>query len=91
MKLLYCPRCLDIVRLMRHERTCECGAVSGRYIDNSNAEYAGGAMPIGLANGDVEEAGRRFFHRGKVTSIRCWVEGPTTAPTWRKRQEDNDG
>ena len=51
MKLLYCEKCQDVVRLIEKERTCRCGLSGGRYIDDLNAEYWGdSAYPIGFAN-----------------------------------------
>lgn len=49
MKLLFCPKCADIIALRRELRTCHCGEASGRYIDNLNAEISGG-VPLGIDN-----------------------------------------
>jgi len=53
MKLLLCLSCQDIIRLPinRKERSCQCGKVKGRYLDQLNAEYSGeSAYPIGFNN-----------------------------------------
>lgn len=41
MKLLYCEHCHDIFALsIRQLRSCECGRVKGRYIDDQQAEVS---------------------------------------------------
>ena len=50
MKLLFCPNCEDIVKLNMRTRFCLCGNVSGRYLDNRLAVYAGDAVPLGIDN-----------------------------------------
>jgi len=49
MKLLYCPKCHDLFKLMNFERQCMCGHSRGKYIDEINSEYVGG-IPIGADN-----------------------------------------
>ena len=49
MKLLYCPKCNDVIRLIETSRQCQCGKVSGHYVDNLNAVYFGG-VPLGFNN-----------------------------------------
>ena len=52
MKLVFCPKCQDVVRLKQDRvKTCDCGNVSGQYTDELYAWYSGeGAMPLGFAN-----------------------------------------
>jgi hypothetical protein len=51
MKLLYCSECGDIIRLIHfYDRICKCGKISGKYLDNMNAEFKGPAIPIGIDN-----------------------------------------
>lgn len=56
MKLIYCPKCQDIVRLMSWTRQCICGAAKGRYVDHLNAEISPGAIPLGALNQSFHEA-----------------------------------
>jgi hypothetical protein len=58
MKLLFCKNCQDVIRLQQEEtRTCKCGKVSGKYLDELNAIYSGDdAVPMGIANGSFVEA-----------------------------------
>ncbi len=50
MKLLYCKKCGSLFNLSSENKSCECGAVSGRYIDNRNAIYTGNAVRLGIDN-----------------------------------------
>lgn len=57
MKLLFCPRCSDVVKLkVGVIRVCDCGASHGQYIDELNAEYSGEAIPLGFSNPSLLEA-----------------------------------
>lgn len=50
MKLIFCPSCHDLFRLINEMRTCKCGLTKGRYTDELNAEISGLAIPIGIHN-----------------------------------------
>lgn len=51
MKLVFCTKCEDVVRLMDDYRLCKCGQSGGRYIDDVVAVYFGKhAMPLGFDN-----------------------------------------
>ena len=56
MKLLMCLKCSDIFNLTHKEKTCGCGEVKGKYVDDLNAEYSGDASPIGFANSSFIKA-----------------------------------
>lgn len=51
MKLLYCKSCKSVFNLWYHEKKCECGETSGKYLDELNAIYSGEfSVPIGFDN-----------------------------------------
>ncbi len=51
IKLIYCPKCHDVVRLFFEVRTCKCGSCSGRYLeDGLKAEISKDAVPLGFDN-----------------------------------------
>ena len=52
MKLLFCLKCQDLFKLDFAVRKCNCGACSGKYLeDGLNAVYSGDkAIPVGFAN-----------------------------------------
>ena len=53
MKLVYCRKCQDVVRLFDEPRQCKCGRVGGRYTDGRNAVYWGKeAALVGFDNPD---------------------------------------
>lgn len=57
MKLLYCPYCGDVFQLRLGKlRTCECGKVKGRYINNSEAEVNKEAISLAIGNGGLMKA-----------------------------------
>ncbi len=59
MKLILCPRCNDIVRLIDSKRSCKCGASYGYYKDKRNAVINPVAIPIGIDNKSLAFAVRR--------------------------------
>lgn len=57
MKLIYCPYCGDMFKLrLQNMKTCECGKVKGRYIDNSLAEVSEEAISVAIGNGSFNQA-----------------------------------
>src|SRR2546421_6052563 len=57
MKLLYCENCEDIFKPGFNElRTCECGRVKGRYINDGEAEVSPEAVSIAISNVSLLEA-----------------------------------
>lgn len=50
MKLIFCPECQDVRKLLDKLTTCSCGKSSGEYLDNLNAYIFGDAIPLGFAN-----------------------------------------
>lgn len=58
MKLIYCPRCYDVVKLISAcQRSCECGDSYGYYEDDGlHAVYWGSAIPLGFDNRSLVKA-----------------------------------
>lgn len=58
MKLVYCTRCEDLVRLvLTNWRTCLCGQSGGRYRrDELTAHIFGPCVPIGIGNASFQKA-----------------------------------
>ena len=51
MKLIYCTKCQDIIRLWDYASTCRCEQSGGWYEkDGNHAEIWGSAIPIGIDN-----------------------------------------
>lgn len=85
MKLLFCRRCLDIVKLQLESRACQCGQSSGYCLpDGWHAEVKGPAEVVGIANDsfrsalanlllldDAREAG--VSHDLEGIDIKAWV------------------
>lgn len=65
MKLIYCPECCDIVRLMSNWRRCQCGAARGAYrIDGLHVDIEGTAIPLGIDSYSFRQAMRNRPERG---------------------------
>lgn len=58
MKLIFCPYCQDIVKLLIEEiRFCRCGKVFGKYLeDGIRAEISEDAIAIGINNSSFVRA-----------------------------------
>ena len=52
MKLIFCPKCSDVVKLWKRKRfrRCTCRKSYGRYIDDIKAEIGGEAIPLVIDN-----------------------------------------
>lgn len=50
MKLIFCPICHDVFRLISKKRSCCCKQSWGKYIDTLNAEIGGSSIPLGFNN-----------------------------------------
>lgn len=57
MKLIYCPACKDLFRLMKTFRFCKCKESWGRYkTDGRHAIIGGQAIPLGIDNASFKNA-----------------------------------
>ena len=57
MKLLFCPCCQDVKKLLeRKRRVCICGESWGQYTDDLNAVLGGKALPLGIDNNSFIDA-----------------------------------
>jgi hypothetical protein len=57
VKLIFCPNCSDVVRLIEVKRYCFCARAYGQYLqDGLNAEIGGIAVPLGFANPSFKHA-----------------------------------
>lgn len=50
MKLIYCPNCGDIVRLMPTRRWCLCRKCYGEYLNDIDAYVSGPCHVLGIHN-----------------------------------------
>lgn len=73
MKLIYCPHCTDIVRLLELRRYCECARSYGNYVDSLNAEVGGLAIPIGFANPSFKKALETRPEEGMGSTFEAFV------------------
>lgn len=98
MKLLLCPHCQDVVRLVEvRKRACECGASWGQYTDDINAVYGGAAIMLGISNPSLQAALSDQLRLGdKKPSRGTYVSGrefaafiiPESAPSVRREPKE---
>ena len=71
MKLLFCFKCEDIVKLPETLlwRGCKCGAVQGRYLkDGWHAEFTGDGCLLGFSNSSFVKAIRQYTQGHTTTA-----------------------
>ena len=102
MKLLFCPKCYDVFKLAYTERSCQCGRVTGRYVDNRNAVTNGNGVSIGIGNGHLmravtalsgatsENTREDYYGEGAPTRVLCWVR-PNSGPGNPHTKEVSNG
>ena len=88
MKLIYCPKCLDMTKLRMLElRRCACGNSWGYYLDDDlTAEVGGHAVPIAIENDELREAVLRRPKNGRGMPVEARVL-PEIYHTVRYRHE----
>lgn len=57
MKLIFCPKCGDVLSLRYSFRSCTCSASGGKYLsDGYHAVIEGDAIPLGFNNDAFKKA-----------------------------------
>ena len=83
MKLLYCSRCRDVIRI-EVRSSCRCKKTKGRYLDNRNAEFEGEfAVPLGIDNAEFVRAVRAKDNERPISFRAFRMEDP--CPTFRRK------
>lgn len=83
MKLLLCPSCQDVRKLLKSRTTCQCGSSWGQYTDGLNATIGGKAIPLGFANSTLVTALRNRPESGDGSRFTAFVI-PKCVPTIRE-------
>lgn len=79
MKLLLCVHCYDVVKMSTKElRKCDCGSVSGRYVDHINVEVSGDPIVLGFNNSSLERAVVDQIDMGDLTETMDYPGGKVT-------------
>ena len=80
MKLFFCPRCSDVVRMFYKERKCRCGLCSGYYKQDGHTAVITNGIGIGVSNSSFRaalynrpEAETDKEHRNKINGFDAWV------------------
>lgn len=85
MKLIFCPKCQDVLKLQPFKRNCQCGAAFGYYLNEINAEIGGKAIPVGFANSSFAEALRSRPETGSGSRFEAFVI-PKTCETIKEKR-----
>ena len=99
MKLLFCPRCLDMFKIVVFEpRSCRCGYVRGHLEDNTLALANGKGISISLDNRSLVKSGNKLQtlsqdkdekYYAEQTPLTCYVRPQTGAGNPRTRIKEN--
>ena len=74
MKLVYCPKCLDVFKLDREMRQCKCGESKGIYNDSVNATVFGPAIPVCFGwTSFVQAIRNRPINRFEGEPFKAWI------------------
>ena len=87
MKLLFCPECSDMFKLVIYqERSCKCGKVKGQLLDANNAVANGQGISVAIANSSLMKSvyqlqqldqNRLPDYYKENTRVECWVRPQT--------------
>jgi hypothetical protein len=83
MKLIFCPKCQDVVNLLTVLRRCRCTSSWGAYHDDVRAYYGGEAIPIGFENPSLIQAIRDRPKTNWGSNFEAFVV-PFDCPTFRQ-------
>lgn len=88
MKLIFCPVCQDILKLLYPLRRCSCQSSWGYYRDDGlNAVIGGQAIPLGIANKSLQSALASRPEEGQGSRFEAFVI-PEKCPTIK---DEGDG
>lgn len=84
MKLIFCPACADVVRLLDFRRECDCKKSYGYYEkDGLHAVIGGEAIPWGISNPSFVRALQRQPEEGEGARFDAFVI-PRNCPTIKR-------
>jgi hypothetical protein len=67
MKLMFCPRCGDVLAMRAEQRACACGLARGGYLDDeSTVVQSQGSISLALHNGDFRFAVEKFRESPRI-------------------------
>ncbi len=78
MKVAICVKCSSFLQLGKEFKSCTCGEIKGRYLDNGDdIEVTEGTYVMGIANNDIAWAisNSKYTDEG-LRKVRCWIFNP---------------
>jgi hypothetical protein len=86
MKLIFCPKCYDIIKLRYEFRTCVCGKSGGNYLeDGIVANIVGHAIPLGIDNNSFSEAIMAYQYNKDTQALTSFLISEDSKNIKRKR------
>ena len=78
MKLLFCPECWDVQKIVKEEeRVCQCGKTRGRALNSNDVEVNGDSIVLGLDNFTLMDVWDKYKTYSETLgldyNIRCWM------------------
>jgi len=74
MKLVFCPKCYDVVKMRYTKTKCECGKSWGKYEKDGLMSQIGGlGIPLGFDNNSLGDALHRRPESGLGSQFTAFV------------------
>lgn len=74
MKLVFCPKCCDVVKMRYSKTYCECKKSWGKYDkDGVHSEIGGSCIPLGFDNSSLVQALRSQPMEGLGSRFEAFV------------------
>lgn len=89
VKLLFCPICQDVFKLSEELRTCACGRVRGKYLNDRDAVTNGKGIDIAIGNGSLLTAieGMRSIEHPEKMDRGMWIDTGRIEYAWVRPSE----
>jgi hypothetical protein len=75
MKLIFCEKCKDLVKLIEKTRKCKCGKCAGKYFTKELAVINTEAILVGIDNIGFEVALHYYKHAIANSDVKTYFTG----------------
>lgn len=86
MKLMFCSSCNSVFNLSYKLKSCDCGEVKGKYMDNVNAVTNGKGHTLAIGNGSLMKA---VLSVELTKDLQDWRDIPNWKEWYNSRPGDN--
>ena len=88
MKLIFCPNCYDIIKLLFEYRTCHCKKIYGKYINEYEVTISEDAILLGIGNTSFERAINNQPPIGLGKPITAFILSKQTQDQYKEREKN---